>query len=129
MVKNLKAIPITIAKGIKIAQVVATNVVPPVRLTPRTLERLDKIQGSQHMRMPDEWKKKTALQELDVSGLEGWPEGNQATAQEALLAEYHDIFSLEPGDLGCTDLVKHEIRVTDENPSKRGSKGPPSNGG
>ena len=45
---------ITIAKGIKVTQVVAANVVPPVRLTRRTLERLDKIQGSQHTRMSDE---------------------------------------------------------------------------
>ena len=36
-----------------------------------------------------------------------WP------AAHALLAEYHDIFSLEPGELGCTDLAKHEIRVVD----------------
>ena len=34
-------------------------------------------------------------------------------ATQALLAEYHNIFSLEPGQLGCTDLVKHEIRVVD----------------
>ena len=36
----------------------------------------------------------------------------------ALLAEYHDIFSLEPGELDCIDLVKHEIRVVDEEPFK-----------
>ena len=29
-------------------------------------------------------------------------------------AEYHDIFSLEPRELGCTSLVKHEIRVVDD---------------
>ena len=47
VVKNLPAIPITIAKGNKITQIVAMNVVPPVKLAPRTLERLGKIQGSQ----------------------------------------------------------------------------------
>ena len=50
------------------------------------------------------------FQQLELSGLEGWSDKNQA-ATHALLAEYHDIFSLEPGELGCTDLVKHEIRV------------------
>ena len=39
--------------------------------------------------------------------------GNQVAAC-ALLAEYHEIFSLEPGELGCTDLVKHKIRVVDD---------------
>ena len=36
----------------------------------------------------------------------------------ALLTKYHDIFSLEPGGLGCTDLVKYEIRVIDDEPFK-----------
>ena len=34
-----------------------------------------------------------------------------------MLAEYH-IFSLEPGELCCMDLVKHEIRVADDEPFK-----------
>ena len=37
VVKNLMAIPNTITKGIKIAQVVVVNVVTPVELAPRTL--------------------------------------------------------------------------------------------
>ena len=40
----------------------------------------------------------------------GWSNENQVTTC-TLLDEYHDIFSLEPGKLGCTDLAKHEIRV------------------
>ena len=71
MVKNLAAILITIAKGIKVTQVVAANVVPSVKLAPRTLERLDKIQGSKLMRMSVEWRKETLLQQLGLSGLEG----------------------------------------------------------
>ena len=50
------------------------------------------------------------FQQLDLSGLEGLSDKNQAITH-ALLAEYHNIFSLEPGELGCTDLAKHEIRV------------------
>ena len=60
---------ITISKGVKVAQVVAANAVPPVKLTPRTLEQLEKIQGSQWMRMSVEWRKETLLQQLDLSGL------------------------------------------------------------
>ena len=41
------AIAITVAKGIKIAQVVAANAVPPVELAPGTLEMLDEAQGIQ----------------------------------------------------------------------------------
>ena len=58
-------------------------------------------------------RKKLFFQQLDLSGLDKWSDGNQAVAQ-SLVAEYHDIFSLEPGELGCADLVKHEIRVIDD---------------
>ena len=108
-------IPIT--KGVKVDQVVAVNVVPLVKLTARTLERLDKIQGSQQMRMLSEWRKETLFKQLDLFGLDRWPEGNQAVAQ-TMLVEYHDIFSLEPGELDCMDLTQHEIRVTDDEPFK-----------
>ena len=37
---------------------------------------------------------------------------------KTLLAEYHDIFSLESGELGCMDLAKHEIKVVDDEPFK-----------
>ena len=60
-----------------------------------------------------EQRKKLLFQQLDLSGLDKWSDRNQAAAQ-ALLAEYHDIFSLEPGELGCMDLTKHDIRVIDD---------------
>ena len=37
------------------------------------------------------------LQQLDLSGLEGWSGANNMSAH-ALLTEYHDIFLLEPGE-------------------------------
>ena len=40
VVKNLMAILITIAKGIKVTQVVDVNALPPVEVLPRTLEEL-----------------------------------------------------------------------------------------
>ena len=44
------------------------------------------------------------FQQLELSGLESWPYKNQA-AIRVLLAEYHDIFSLEPGELGWAVLL------------------------
>ena len=117
VVKNLMAVPITITKGIKVAQVVAANVVTPVELAPRTLEELDEVQGIQWTKMLVERRKEVLLQQLDLSGLEGWSEANQATTH-TLLAEYHDIFSLKPRELSCTNLAKHEIRVVDDEPFK-----------
>ena len=34
-----------------------------------------------------------------------------------LLVEYHNIFVLEDGEMGCTQAAEHKIEVTD--PSKR----------
>ena len=106
VVKNLTATPISIAKGVNITQVEATNVVPQVNVLPGTLEKLDEIQGIQQTRMSVEWRKEMLFQQLELSSLEGWSDKNQ-TAAEVLLSEYHDIFSLKTGELDCTDLMKH----------------------
>ena len=104
------AILITITKGVKVTQVVAADAVTPVELAPRTVEELDEVQGIQQTKMLVERREEVLLQQLDLAGLEGWSEANQP-ATHALLAEYHDIFSLESRKLGCTNLEKHEIRV------------------
>ena len=117
VVKNLMAIPIPITKGIKVTQVAVVNAVPPVEIAPGTLEKLDEMQGIQQTRMTVEQRKELLFQQLNLSGLDKWSDRNQ-TAAQALLAEYHEIFSLEPGELGCTDLAKHEIQVGDNEPFK-----------
>ena len=48
---------ITSSKGIKIAQVVAVNRVPPVELVPGALEKLSEIQGIQWTQMTIEQRK------------------------------------------------------------------------
>ena len=67
--------------------------------------------------MSVEQRKEALFQQLDLSGLEGWSPQNWA-AIHTLPTEYHEIFSLEPGELSCTDLVKLNIKVTDEEPFK-----------
>ena len=55
--------------------------------------------------------------ELDLSGLDSWtPE----LAEKAcwLLTKYHDVFSLDLAELGCTHSTKHTIKVTDDTPFK-----------
>ena len=55
--------------------------------------------------------------ELDLSGLNSWaPELADAACQ--LLAEYHDIFSLDLAELGCTHSTELTIKVTDDTPFK-----------
>ena len=55
--------------------------------------------------------------ELDLSGLDTWaPE--LADEAHRLLAEYHDVFSLDLAELGCTHSTEHTIKVTDDTPFK-----------
>ena len=60
--------------------------------------------------------KEKLMATLDLLGLDQWPEEKAKCACE-LLMEYHDIFSLDD-ELGCTSQVKHNIKVTDDEPFK-----------
>ena len=54
---------------------------------------------------------------LDLSSLDSWtPELADAACQ--LLAEYHDVFSLDASELDCTHSTEHTIKVTDDIPFK-----------
>ena len=117
VVNTQTAVLIIISKGVKVTQVVVANSVPPVKVMPGTLEKLDEMQGIQWTKMSIEQRKEMFLQQLDLSGLEGWS-GANCISGHALLTEYHDIFLLEPRELGCTSLVKHEIKVVDDKPFK-----------
>ena len=55
--------------------------------------------------------------ELDLSGLNSWAP-KLADAAHWLLAEYHDIFSLDLAELGCAHSTEHTIKVTDDTPFK-----------
>ena len=85
---------------------VAANTVPPVEVTPRTLEKLDEMQGVQCDGMSVEHRK-------------------EMLASHNLLTKYHNIFSLESRELGCTNLAKHDIQVVDDEPFRRDFKGFP----
>ena len=55
--------------------------------------------------------------ELDLSGLDSWPP-ELADAACQLLAKYHNVFLLDPAELGCMHSTKHTIKVTDDAPCK-----------
>ena len=55
--------------------------------------------------------------ELDLSGLDSWAP-KLADAACWLLAKYHDVFPLDPAELGCTHSMEHMIKVMDDTPFK-----------
>ena len=71
VVENLMAFLITIAKVVKVTEVVAANAVPKVEVAPKTLAKLDEMQGIQWTRMSVEGRREELFQQLELSGLEG----------------------------------------------------------
>ena len=62
------------------------------------IDALDEAQGIQAQKLTTEQRQGKLFKKLDFSGLGSWlPE--LADSAHSLLAEYHDIFSLEPGSL------------------------------
>ena len=61
----------------------------------------------------------------ELSSLESWTEENKERALN-LLAEYHDNFELEDGEMGCTEAAEHKIKVTNQKPFKERPRNIPS---
>ena len=57
------------------------------------------------------------LEKLNLDGLAHWSPGNAAVVRELVLA-YHDVFTLESSELGCTSAIKHEICIENSEPFK-----------
>ena len=112
---NTTGLPIILRKGQKVAQVQAANEVPRPHLRPGTLESLETPENPKPSLSVEEHKEKL-MATLDLSGLDQWPKEKVGHARE-LLMEYHDIFSLDD-KLGCASQVKHNIKVTDDEPFK-----------
>ena len=64
-------------------------------------------------------EEKSCLKSWEFFGLDSWTEENKERTPN-LLAEYHDIFALEDGEMGCTEAAKYKIEVTDQSLSRRG---------
>ena len=80
-------------------------------------EASEGVHSHQMPKLTVKQRQEKLFEELNLSGLESWPPKLAASTQ-SLLAEYHDIFSLGPSELGCTHLAEYVIKVTDNTPFK-----------
>ena len=74
---------------------------------------MDEAQGIEPQKLTTEQRQEKLFEKLELGGLESWS-GELAETACLLLVEYHDIFSLEPCELGCTHSTEHVIKVTDD---------------
>ena len=113
VVRNSTAYPQALKKKTPVARAVAATVVPEPPVETRLPEGDDQPQ-SPHSPKLTVWQRQGKLfEEPDLSGWESWPPELGDSACQ-LLAEYHDVFSLEPAELGCIHSTEHITKVTDD---------------
>ena len=81
------------------------------------LEGADESHGPHTPRLTIRQRHGKLFDELELSGLDSWAP-KLADAACWFLAKCHDVFSLDPVELGCTNSMEHTIKVTDDTPFK-----------
>ena len=115
VVKNSTAYLQTLQKKTPVARAIAALPVPKPPREVQLQEGDDEPQSLHTHRLIVRQRHGKLFNELDLSGLDSWvPELVDAACQ--LLAKYHDMFSLDAVELGCTHSMEHIIKVTDDNP-------------
>ena len=124
---NTKDHAIIIKKGTAMARMVAANEVPGMVVTDGVVGalRTQRLAKEGHAELIVKERRKILFEKLELSCLKSWTEENKGRALD-LLAEYHDIFALEDGEMGCTEAIKHKIEVTDPKPFKDRPRNIPS---
>ena len=123
VLRNLTGKPVHLAAGRSIAWVVATNAIPDAAPSPEFLRKLDELEPSWNppKKLTIEERQKLLLELLRKEGqldkLKEWPP-ELALKFKRMLMEHHNIFSLEPNEIGCTDRAEHVIELLDTEPFK-----------
>ena len=104
-------------KKIPVARVVAALPVPEPPEGEQLPEGADESHDSHTPRLTVRQRHGNLFDELDLSGLDSWTL-ELADAACWLRPEYHDMFSLDLAELGCTHSPEHIIKVTEDTPFK-----------
>ena len=113
VVWNYTAYQQTLQKKTPIARVVAASPVPGLPKDEQVKEGADKSHDSHTPRLTARQRHGKSFNGLDLNGLDLWTPELEYTAHW-LLAKYHDMFSLDPVELGCTHSTENIIKVTDD---------------
>ena len=117
VVWNHTAYPQTLCKKTPMARAMAIQPVPKIP-KPGSLQDQDEVcPDPQTPKLMIRQRRGRLFDELDLSGLDLWA-SKYADKAHWLLAEYHDVFSLDLAELGCTHTTEHTIKVTDDTPFK-----------
>ena len=117
VVWNHTAYPQTLQKKTPVVRVILIQLVPETPEPGSLLVQDEVCPDPQTSKLMIRQRHGKLFNELNLSGLDSWtPE--LVDKARWLLAKYHDVFSLDPADLGCTHSTEHTIKVTDDTPFK-----------
>ena len=123
VLRNLTARSIHLAQGRVMGRVVAANAVPDAQCSLDLLKKLDDEDPDrpEPVKLSTQQRQDLLLAALQKDGgldrLKEWPP-DLAQKAVALLLEFHDVFSLEPNEIGCTDATEHVIKLMKDKPFK-----------
>ena len=121
VVRNSTAYLQTLCKKTPVARAVVTNLVLGPPIESQLQEGGNKPQDLHTPKLTVRQRHGKLFNELDLSGLDTWPL-ELADATHHLLAEYHNVFSIDPMELGCTHSTEHTIKVIDDTYFKKQSR-------
>ena len=107
----------TLHKKTLVARAIVANPVPGLPMEPQLQEGEDKPQDPLTLKLTVRQRHGKLFNELNLSGLDSWPP-ELADAAHCLFTEYHNVFSLDPVESGCTHSTDYMIKVTDDTPFK-----------
>ena len=117
VVRNSMAYPQTLRKKTPVARVVIVTWVLELLVHTNLTEASEEAHSPQMPRLTMKQRQEKLFEELDLGGLESWPP-ELAVSAHSLLAECHNVFSLEPSEPGWTHSTEHVIKVTNDTPFK-----------
>ena len=116
VIRNTTATKVKLKKRMPFAKVWAANEMPKPTPSPGLMAAAEAMAGVEKTLTVEE-RRELLKQKLDLSGLDSWPAHLREKAID-LLMEYHDVFALDPNELGCSSKIKHEIKLVDDEPFK-----------
>ena len=115
VVRNVSDSHIFLKKGVSVARVVFASLVPPAKLSPEMEATLGMESRPEPLSVTVRQEK--LLEKLNLDGLAHWFPENAVAARGLVLA-YHDVFTLESNEFGCTSAIEHEIHIENDEPFK-----------
>ena len=116
VVRNVSDSQIFLKKGVPVVRVVSAMLVSPMELSPEMEAALGEESRPEPLSVAARQEK--LLEKLNLDRLAHWSPENAVAVRELVLA-YHDVFTLESNELGCTSAIEHEIRIENDEPFKK----------